>query len=257
MAGATPKTKSAQLTDRINLMGDTLKSGGVFDEMSWQRIRREAESLEAVPEQRAIAILLLAILWEMRLDREKTLSYLNRYIANFGKSHNWYMTRANMAPTLGDASLVTDMLENSYPKGNKAELAKVISICHHSGMFASARKALEDVRQLDEKLGFHLESAFPYIIETSDYLVAHDIPELRVATRVAAASKVLVEEKISLTRYVLRADEFGMSFEFVVDNDVDVLAGLELKISEALAEGFEDTLSNHLSVGVTPKEEVA
>ena len=257
MAGATPKSKASEITDRINVFGSSLKDGGEFDMFEWHRLRRDLEALELVPDQRRSALLLQAIVWEFRHDREKIQALLNQAAGKFGKDLNWYLTRANMAPTFGDTTLVTDMLEHSYPKDSTAHLDKVVSMCSHAGMFTSAIRALDDLIKLDERAGKTLESGLPFLRSAANYLEKHEIPELDVANRVVAASRVVIDSQFRLTTYKLRADTFGLIYEFVIDADIDRLVGVDLAISDVLATQFEETLSQHLSVGVTPKEEAA
>lgn len=257
MAGAAPKSKTSEITDRINILGSGLKDGGKFDMVEWQRLRRDLEALEAVPAHRKTALLLLAVLWEFKHDREKIQTLLSQAAGKFGKDLNWYLTRANMAPTFGDTTLITDMLEHSYPKDSKAGLDKVVSMCSHSGMFASAVRALDDLIKLDEGRGKALEVEYPFIRPAANYLNIHGIPELDVANRVVAASRVVVDSQFRLTKYSVRSDTSGVIFEFILDAEIDRLVDLDLAISDTLASQFEETLSQHLSVGVTPREEAA
>lgn len=78
-----------------------------------------------------------------------------------------------------------------------------------------------------------------------------------MADRIVAASKAVIDSRIRLTSYKLRSDTFGLIFEFIVDADIDRLVEVDLAISDVLATQFEETLSQHLIVGVTPKEEAA
>ncbi|MBI6911035.1 hypothetical protein [Pseudomonas palleroniana] len=257
MAGAAHKSKTSEITDRINVFGASLKDDGKFDMLEWQRLRRDLEELEAIPAHRKTALMLLAVVWEFKHDREKIQALLNQAAGKFGKDLNWYLTRANMAPTFGDTTLITDMLEHSYPKGSKAGLDKVVSMCSHSGMFSSAVRALDDLIKLDERQGRALEEEYPFLRPASNYLEIHDIPELEVANRVVAASKVVIDSQFRLTRYSVRSDVTGLMFEFTIDGEIDRLVEVDLAISDAIATQFEGTLSQHLSIGVSPKEEAA
>nr|DAF79151.1 MAG TPA: hypothetical protein [Caudoviricetes sp.] len=257
MAGATPKSKTSEISDRIDVFGSGLKGGGELDMFEWHRLRRDLEALELVPDQRRSALLLQAIIWEFRHDREKIQSLLSQAAGKFGKDLNWYMTRANMAPTFGDTTLITDMLEYGYPKDSIPHLDKVISMCSHAGMFISAKKALDELMKIDGRAGKLLEGEFPFLRSAASYLEQHEIPELAVADRIVAASKAVIDSRIRLTSYKLRSDTFGLIFEFIVDADIDRLVEVDLAISDVLATQFEETLSQHLIVGVTPKEEAA
>lgn len=257
MAGATPKSKTSEITDRINVFGNSLKDGGELDMFEWHRLRRDLEALELVSDQRRSALLLQAIVWEFRHDREKIQALLSQVSGKFGKDRNWYMTRANMAPTFGDTSLITDMLEHSYPKDSAMHLDKVVSMCSHAGMFISATKAIDDLIKLDERAGKALENGFPFLRMAAHYLTKHEIPELDIANRVVAASRVVIDSQFRLTTYQLRTDTYGLTYEFVIDAAIERLVDVDLAISDAIASQFEGTLSQHLSVGVTPKEEAA
>lgn len=257
MVGATPKSKTSEITDRINVFGYSLKDCGEFDIFEWHRIRRDLEALELVPDQRRFALLLQAVVWDFRHDREKIQVLLNHVAVQFGKDLDWYMTRANMAPTFGDASLITDMLEHGYPQGSAVHLEKVVAMCSHAGMLISAVKALDDLIKLDEKAGKAQESAHPFLRSAADYLKIHEISELDVANRVVAASRVVIDSLFRLTTYKLRVDTFGLIFEFVIDSEIDRMVEVDLAISDAIATQFEGTLSQHLSVGVIPREEAA
>lgn len=257
MAGATPKSKTSEITNRINILGSGLKDGEGFDMVEWQRLRKELEALESVPGHRRSALLLLAVLWEFKYDRDKIQSLLNQVAGSFGKDTNWYLTRANMAPTFGDARLITEMLEHGYPKDSRAVLDKVISMCSHSGMFTSAVRALDELIRLDAKIGKALEGEYPFLRPAATYLSIHGVPELDVANRVVAASRVVVDHQFRLTKYSVRSDASGLMFEFTLDGELDRLVEVDLAISDAIAAQFEGTLSQHLSIGVSPKEEAA
>lgn len=257
MAGAKPKSKSSELNERVGRIADQLKLNGHFDNVAWQRVRKELESLESVPGQARMSLLLQAVMWELRLDRKKTFDLLSRFDREFGKDQNWYLTRANMAPAFGEISFVTEMLENCYPKNMKSDLGSVVEICHHSGMFLHAEQALDDLIRLDKAYAAEVESRIPIIREASRYIRHHNISEISVAERIVTAAKKVVDHSFLLSKYVVRVDEFGLSFEFVVDAEIAQLVELDLAISNVIASEFETTLSEHLVIGVTPREEAA
>ncbi|MOA31679.1 hypothetical protein D3C78_1528490 [compost metagenome] len=50
------------------------------------------------------------------------------------------------------------------------------------------------------------------------------------------------------------ANEFGIMLDYLVDADIDRLVDIDFAITDALCAAFDDTLANHISIGVAPME---
>ena len=256
MAGAARKTKVSEITEQINVMGRHLRDGGSLDAMTWRRLFNQLEALDNA-DQFGLALLLQAVLWSFKDQPDQAARLFNIYAGRLGKDQEWYFTRANMAPMFGDVSPVIEMLGAVYPSGDVHRLSKVAVMCNHAGMFMSAQKAIEDIDKLDRVRGESVRSECGFLGDVVAYLKNHSVPEVDVAKRILAASRVVLDQGFVLTKYAVRANEYGITFEFVLDADIERLVDVNMAISDTLATNFEDTLCQHLSVGVTPKEEAA
>lgn len=256
MAGAARKTKVSEITERINVMGRHLRDGGTLDLVTWKRLFNELDALVNA-DQFGRVLLLQAVLWEFRNEPDKSVQLFNLYAGRFGKDREWYFTRANMAPMLGDVKPIMEMLGSAYPDGDPDLLSKVVVMCNHAGMFMSAQRAIDDIDRLDPARAEKIRSEWKFLQGIEKYFNVHQLQEIEVAKRIVAAARIVLDNGFRLTRYTVSWNEYGIMFEFVLDADVETLVDVNLAISDALAEKFEHTLSDHLSIGVTPHEEAA
>jgi hypothetical protein len=256
MAGAARKTKVSEITERINVMGRNLRDGETLDLMTWKRLFNELEALENA-DQFGRALLLQAVLWEFRNEPDKSVRLFNLYAGRIGKDREWHFTRANMAPMLGDVKPIIEMLGSAYPDGDIDGLSKVVVMCNHAGMFMSAQRAINDIERLDPARAARIRDDWGFLEGIGIYFNCHQVDEIEVAKRVVTASRVVLDSGFRLTKYTVGWNEYGITFEFMLDADIERLVDINLAISDALAEKFEGTLSDHLSIGVTPYEEAA
>ncbi len=256
MTGANPKSKVSEFAERLNAIGDALTLGLPFNEMAWMKLLREIEEFGKLPEFAAISLLHQTVLWGFKNNSVKVNKLLNTYAGLFGKDIEWYLTRASKAPILGDIDVVKDLVNFDYPKGNIRVLGRVIESCNQSGLFVSANKALEQLRALGEE-GARLarNEYYAHIPSACEYLNMHNVDEVEVGRRVVTASRVAIELSGALRQFNVQANRFGITFEFVIDAELDRLIDMDFAISESLADKFEDTLSNYISIGVSPWQE--
>lgn len=81
-------------------------------------------------------------------------------------------------------------------------------------------------------------------------MIEHGIDERAVADRIQVAHAIAKQHARTNTFSVL-ANEFGVTIEYLIDAEIEQLVDINLDISEALCSKFEDTLSEHISLGVT------
>jgi hypothetical protein len=257
MSGATPKRKISEITDQVNRMGRELMDGESLNMLAWRRIFKDLEVLDSVPDQRAESLLLRVVLWGFRNDRENALRLLNIYAGLYGKDQDWHMIRSTLAPMFGDAGIVAELIQSAYPAGSPRDLGKVVTLCSHVGLFVSADRAITDISKLNPEKAQEVAAEYYFIPEAARYIKEHSVSERDVADRVTMAAQILLSKGYPLTHFIVEVDDFGIAFRFVVDDVVSKLVELDLSISDALAEAFEQSLSEHLCINITPHEEVA
>ncbi|WP_085598770.1 hypothetical protein [Pseudomonas sp. B10(2017)] len=257
MAGATAASKSKQIADKIEAMSMAIKQGDPFNLFSWKQLERELESIKGQPENYGHYLLNSAALWGIRGDEAEISKFLNIYVGKLGKDWNWHAVRASLTPFLGKADGVAEMLEFGYPKDSRDVLAAVAELCTQSGFFLSSKKILDDLQEYDPEFAENLVvSNFSFVKNAAHYMLENELGEISVAERITHLSKVMVCEGVHLSKYNVIANKFGITFEFAVNAEVERLVDLNMLISDRLAADFSDSLSQHLSVGVVPWEDV-
>lgn len=87
------------------------------------------------------------------------------------------------------------------------------------------------------------------------YIDENGLDERDIADRLKVASRVVVEMTGPLTTFSVSAGDWGITLEYTVDDDIERLVEIDFAITRSLVETFEDTLSQHISIGVRPLPE--
>ncbi|MNJ53127.1 hypothetical protein D3C77_485070 [compost metagenome] len=58
-----------------------------------------------------------------------------------------------------------------------------------------------------------------------------------------------------LTTFSVSAGDWGIILEYTVNDEIERLVEIDFAITRRLVDAFEDTLSQHISIGVTPLSE--
>jgi len=248
MVGHIPATRDKELTDKVNSMWEALVKENHLIELDWRRLLKELEDLEKTSPG---MILLQSVMWAFKQNNANVDRALNRYVGFYGKDIHWYMCRASIGPLLGRTSMVTDIIDNCYPASSINGLITVMNAAAQTGMFISAKRAYQDlvglgVDNIEERSYIRL----PITLAAADYMIEHGIDERAVADRIQVAHAIAKQHARTNTFSVL-ANEFGVTIEYLIDAEIEQLVDINLDISEALCSKFEDTLSEHISLGVT------
>ncbi|SEI90933.1 hypothetical protein SAMN04244579_02412 [Azotobacter beijerinckii] len=151
--------------------------------------------------------------------------------------------------------MITEMLDCDYPYGDREGLFTVMNASAQIGLFLSARKAIRDLETLGEsELYDKAYIGIPTTLAAAEYLEEHGVDEREVAKRIQVAAET-VKKYSRIRHFKVVANSFGIMLEYVVDADMDTLVDIDFAITDALCATFEDPLSNHVSLGVTPPAE--
>ncbi|MGE6564334.1 hypothetical protein ACQKF2_16390 [Pseudomonas hunanensis] len=256
MAGAAAQSKSSELTDRINDLAIERTRSGRVNEWAWRSLKRDVEAFGQSPEFGADSLILLAAVWSLRSDVGEVDRCLNIYAGKYGKDWRWHRARAMQGPALGRLDMVTDMLKFGVPDGSARDLGIVAHVCNQSGLFATAYTHWKKATSLDEKI-FDGEEIpyYAHLPSTVAYLDEHQIDERELSARLAIASQVVMEMSGPLTTFSVDSNDWGITFEFTVDAPIERLVEIDFAITRRLVAEFDDTLSQHFSIGVTPLSE--
>lgn len=256
MAGPKIHSKSQQIPSRIESMASELKAGADFDLWAWKSLMRDVESLESNPNFYGPSVLNKAVLWGFRDSQSEVLRSFNLYAGRFGKTWDWHIVRATMASLLGSVEPVSSMLSYGYPKNNGAILVQVMDICCQAGFFVSAWEALKLLKEVDSAYAKQIENVhYRYLEKAAEYLILQELDEEEVARRVVYAARAILDKGYTLSKYSIMANDFGITFELALREEIETLVDLNILLSEKLATDFEESLSQYLSVGVYPWEE--
>lgn len=152
--------------------------------------------------------------------------------------------------------MVTDMLRFGVPEGGARDLGIVAHVCNQSGLFATAHANWKKAITLDEKIFDDDEvTYYEHLPSTVAYLQEHQLDERDLSARLAIASQVVIEMSGPLTTFSVDSNDWGITFEFTVDAPIERLVEVDFAITRRLVAEFDDTLSQHFSVGVTPLSE--
>lgn len=256
MSSAKPQTTSQEIGERINKMGSRVTDGYAPDDIEWMRLKKDIQKLAQVEEAAEHALLYEISLWWIKNDPGRVMSLLKKYLAKYGETWNWHITRAcRAAMMVQDASMITDMLKFGVPAGNVRDLIMAIEITAKSGFFVSARNMLDELYVLNAFYAKQFESTQPGSLRiAANCLELHGIDEVEVGNRYFVAAKAVIEKIGSVSRVEVVADEAGITLDFIVDADIDTLVDLNFFISDMLTESFKKSISAHVSIGVIPME---
>ncbi|SDG85231.1 hypothetical protein SAMN05216588_101188 [Pseudomonas flavescens] len=253
MAG-TPASVTHELTERVNEMWGDLTSGGQeINEFAWKRLFRDIQKLQTALECKPDALLLEAAMWAFKLDEEGVQRALNIYSGWYGKTAAWYRARAGFAPRLGRPQMLVDMIDNQYPVGDPHGLLTLLNSSAQMGMFVTARRAIYDLDKLKiDDLPGKAYIRFEQTMQAANYITENDLNERDFADRLQVASEV-INKYAPVSVFSLETGDFGVLFEYVLDFDIDKLIEIDNEISDTICVRFEDSLAQHISIGVTPK----
>ncbi|MDD1002443.1 hypothetical protein [Pseudomonas sp. TNT2022 ID642] len=255
MVVAQPKTKAAELAERVNAMWSKLVETGVLDDFDWHSLRRELEKSEKNPELRSDSYLLRAVVYSFKQDIDSVERMLNLHAGVLGKTWNWYAVRAGIGPSISNLSYVLEMLSFGYPKDNPTDLVRVLEPVTQFGLFSTAKNVVAQFHKIGIADVQPLTSAnVAYAIAAANYFEAHGVDEREVALRIKCASEIVRKHFTRLKNFRLTANEWGVSFEYIVDAEIEYLIDVDWEITEALCVMFDDPLSEHVTIGTTPED---
>lgn len=249
-----PQTNANEIIERINVLGRAVSEQDELNIFSWNGLLKDIQKLESLPGLGETSLLHQAVMWGMRPNRDKIRSLFNHCAVKYGKTPSWHLIRSNYATLFGDVSMVTDLLTSGFGRGGPSHLAKVVDILVASGFYITAWSFLNEISKQDIKTAELLENRYPFLGFTAEYLTKHDLDEVDVARRVTLSSKLVADAGFRLRKFAVSAGNYGVSVELIVNAEIDRLVDLNLTISDAIAETFEELISEHVTTGVVPWE---
>lgn len=152
--------------------------------------------------------------------------------------------------------MVMDMLKAGYPIDNASDLHVVAHVCNQAGLFYSSALALKNCLRLNQLQADSINlDDFSHLQDTIEYMQDHDLDEDEISRRISVASQVVIEMSGPLTTFSVHTNESGIMFEYTVDDAIDRLVEIDFAITRKLVSCFEDTMSSHMSIAVTPPAE--
>lgn len=256
MVGAAPKTKASEIADRLNALAAERAITGSINEWTWRLLKRDVEALGKVPALAPQSLIFEAIVWSLASNTTEMERCFNLYAGRYGKNWVWHRARAMQGPALGRTDMVIDMLEAGYPQGNASDLQLVAHVCNQSGLFLSSAEALTKCLKIDPSTSELKEvQDLSHLRDTVPYMIENELDEREISKRIAVASAVVREMSGPLTTFSVHTGEAGIIFEYTVDVETDRLVDIDFAITRMLVSSFEDTMSQHMSIGVTPPPE--
>lgn len=254
MAGAAPKTVIDELSEEITRFGDEQKRVGYINELGWKRLLNKIKALAKNVEFSAPSLLMQATMHGIRGDAIQANEVLDQHSVHYGKTMHWYIIRASLVRIFGDPLLIVDMLESAYPHGDLSNLQSVLSACNDSGFYSSAKKILLEIEKINPALAQQLDRIMPGILPAARYIEDFDLDEVRISERVLMLTKLVIESGYMLRILRVLTTEVGIIYEVIVDDEIEKLAQLNLRLYERLSNNFDFSYSEHISVGVSPME---
>ncbi|MGV6394507.1 hypothetical protein ACTUVN_004471 [Pseudomonas caspiana] len=253
MAGPAPKTKSSEIADRINDLAAERARTGSINDWNWRLLKKDVEALRRIPALAAQSLIFEAIVWSLASNTAEMERCFNIYAGQYGKDWSWHRARAMQGPAHGRTDMVIDMLEAGYPQGTPSDLRVVAHVCNQSGLFFSSADALNKCLKL-EPSSCDLKEVhdLSHLQDTVPFMVENNLDEREISKRIAVASQVVIAMSGPLTTFSIHTSEVGITFEYTVDADIDRLVDIDFAITDKLVSSFEDTMSQYMSIGVTP-----
>lgn len=253
MVGVLPQSNENLLIDRINELARQKSVTGIVDDWAWRSLKRDVEKQARLPDFAASATLLLATIWGIAGNIEEMDRCFNQYAGKYGKDWPWYRDRASQGPSNGRFDRVIEMLNFGYPHGERASTDVVARLCYQAGLFFSAEEALlRSVELAGGRLPAEEMRPFIPLVSTVAYMREHGVDELDVSARLEVASRVVIKMTGPLTNFSITSNEWGIIFEYEVNQPIERLIEIDFAITRELVSLFDDTLSQHISIGVTP-----
>ncbi|EAA3799216.1 hypothetical protein DOQ73_23465 [Salmonella enterica subsp. enterica] len=247
-----PATKSQELTSRVNRMwADYTSSTEGITPFAWKLLFKELTDLERTPDGAGVALLLQTVMWALKGDEENIARTFNIYAGRFGKNSDWYIARATIAPLLGKPDMLLELLDSDYPKDDFVTLTTIVNAGAQIGLYISARNALDQLCRnsaidIDELLYISPELTR----SAANYLELYKIDEIAFARRLELSTSV-VRHHLRNRLFSLQVTDHGILFEYVLDLPIDKLIAIDNEINDAICSTFEESLSEHISIGVT------
>ncbi|WP_434517860.1 hypothetical protein [Pseudomonas sp. NFX1] len=254
MSGAAQKTEISELHDAIIVFGDDQKRAGRLDEIGWARLFNKVRKLGEKSEFSAASLLLQATMHGIKGDAAQAEKIFDIYSANHGKTTAWHIIRASMSRIIGTTTPITDMLESGLPYGNLNNLTSTLSSCTDAGFYSTAYKILLEINKLSSSVTQKILESQPYIIPAAIYINEHNLEETRISERVLTLTKLVNESSYMLRSSRVLVNEFGITYEVIIDDKIEALADFNLMLYEELARKFDFPYAQHVSVGVSPME---
>lgn len=256
MVGGIPRAKIDDVTNRLQEMAQQIRLGNELNDLSWHRLLKDLKKLQSIQDYYAASLLNEAVLWSYRDSLGEISRLLNTYAAKFGKQWDWHLIRATMAPRFGSIDGVVDMINSGIPSSNKSVLFEVLEVLCQTGFFVSANKVLARIAELDSTVAISaVEGHYKFVPACAKYMVQNKMEETEAASRIASASRIVLDHGFQLRKYAVVSGEFGIMFELGVDASIDALVDMNFAISDKLAENFDMSSAEHISVGVYPWED--
>jgi len=254
LTGATRRSAISELTEEITRFGDEQKQAGYINEFGWAKLLTKIKTLGRNPDFSAPSLLMQATMHGISGDVVRAKKMFDQYSASYGKTMPWYIIRASLARIIGEPLSVIEMLECGYPFGDLNNLHSAMSACTDSGFYCSAYKILLDIEKINPAFSRKLVESMPGVIPAARYIADHGLDEVRISERVLMLTKLVNNSGYMLRISRVLTTEAGIIYEVVIDDDIEKLAALNLKLYEELAINFDFTYSKHVSVGVSPME---
>jgi hypothetical protein len=251
MTGASAKTESSVLSDKINEMSQSLLEGNPLVEWDWQCLHRDIINLEKIPEFRRESLTLQFFVHALKRDIRKVEAAITKYVAIYGKDFFWYRNRAMLGIPLGRADFVFEYLDFGYTLDDLEELLSVFDLTSQLGLMLSAEVAFDRLVRLGMSPDKLLESSINReVLAAAEFYRNNGVNEREVAKHVAKASFVVAEANGFINRYSLHTLSDGVLYNFTARGKAEELLDLEGRIVDVLHESFDDDLSDYISFAV-------
>lgn len=242
-----PKTISNDLIERLN----DLRRAKVVDLFALRKLETEAEKLKKL--DAAVAYIILGMIACIKNDDEAMrANHLNAI-----KLHNNGFANFNFAASLMNSGYLreatsyletTSQLDIDYIE---ASMISFFRICQ----FRQAGRLLAQAKRMQLDIG---QEAREELEDMVSFLNATEIQDTQLTEMLEVAVGVLKERKLNgfsqspeiRLRHI--HDEETITFDFVVDADVETLAELNIELAEHLVVQFPDTHSDKILFGYKP-----
>lgn len=255
MPSGTPELATNRLVDRVNLLLEKAAEENNYNannDMEWMRLYKELEKVRS-GENLPMTLILSAIMFALKKDKNKAMANLSEYAFKFGKTKLWMKTSYEVTQWIGDVSMLVDLKDNFYPeKHDLLGLTAAFLSCRQMGLFVSARKALLDLLAIDKEDILHTtRGSQEPILKAAEYIESEGLNEVEIASRMFIATSI-VEKYAHAAKYRIITNECGIEVSYPLEFDSEKLIDIDFEIIEAISNEFHDSLSNHIGFITTP-----